>query len=64
MILSDLINTLDFDQQINISFKNKEMYDGPAREYKEIRYNDKNLSNCKVKVIWFSRVYNRIMIEL
>ena len=59
-----LLKLLDGDTQIQISLKNKEIYDGYSRDYKEITVNNIHLTRYEIKAIWYSKVYNRLMIEL
>ena len=61
MILKELIAVLDVDTQINVSESYKEIFDGRYAEYGGLT---EAQLNKPVKVVWMSKVYNRIMIEI
>lgn len=62
MILRDLIEVIDADTLINVQENYKEVFDGcPLDAIENLKTNQ--LSK-PLKAVWYSKVYNRLMIEI
>ena len=66
MILNDLIKVIDVDSKIMISENGKDLFDGIVLSLQEGETQSLKPGSFEkeVKSIWFSAIYNRIIIEI
>ncbi len=62
MVLRELIEVIDSDTLINVQENYNEVFDGtPLDAIEELRVNQ---LTKPLKAVWYSKVYNRLMIEI
>lgn len=61
MKLNDLLKVMDLDTKINIQQNYKEIYEGNVADCRGYTF---IVNNPKIKSVWYSTLYNAIMIEL
>ena len=62
MVLRELIEVIDADTYINVQENYNEVFDGCPLDAKE-DLRESQLTKS-LKAVWYSKVYNRLMIEI
>lgn len=63
MRLNDLLTVLDGDTKINIMLRRVGMFDGRRDEFDKAEI-DPRIKEIRIKSVWYSEYYSRVMIEL
>ena len=59
MLVKELVSVIDGDTKIIITKSTEDIYDGYVRNV-----NVQDVENEKVKCVWYSTIYQRMMIEI
>ena len=63
MKLIDLLNVIDGDMSVNITVEYREVFDGVLNNHYYPQELKVKILEREVKSVWYSKIYERIMIE-